>query len=162
MGVLSLNDLWYRWLEGQLPADVSSGDSPSSPGSGTPQYFEQSVSAYGSLQGTETATANAVIATIPSASLPAGKYKVTVTHFVSAATSPSLVDNVNLRAGSTVLARVLHLAAVNNSTAYTFVPKLEVYVELDGSTALSINFIANFGAGESQTHNAQIIATKVA
>lgn len=159
---LTVNDLWYNWLKSQLPASVVDGSESVVPGGGSPQSFRESVFGYGSVQGTESATADLEIASIPDASLPAGTYKVVVIHFVSAATSPSLVDNVELRKGGVALARVFHLAAVNNSTAYTFVPKLEVYVELDGATDLSLNFKANFGAGETQTHNAQIIATRVA
>lgn len=160
MPSLSLDDLWYQWLSGQLPPDVLAG-AANTPGAGSAVYTEQSVTAYGSVLG-NNASAGAVIASIPSASLPAGKYRVEVYHYVSAAASPVLQDNVEVRKAATPLARIQHQAAVMNSTAYGYSPKMSLVVEVTGAQTISCNFIANFGAAETQTHNVQIVATKVA
>lgn len=160
MASLSLNDLWYRWLQSVLPAGVVNGTSQVTSGSGLVNYTEESVTAYGSVTGNNT-SANAVIATIAAGSLPAGKYKVEVYHFVSAAVSPALPDNAELRKGATVVAKIQHQAAVMNSAAYGYGPKMTVVMNLNGSTAISVNFTANFGAAETQTHNVQIVATRI-
>lgn len=151
--------MWYAWLLTQLPAGVGAGTSSPTPGSGGISGESQSVSAYGSVLGNNT-SAGAAIATIPSVSLPAGRYRVDVAHYILAAATPTLGDNVELRKGATPLVRLLHLPAAMNSQAYAFSPKVSVVADLDGLTALSVNFIANFGVSETQTHNVVLVATK--
>lgn len=133
----TLNDLWYRYLLGG-----------------------ETVTAYGSVQGDNTAE-GLEIAKIDASLLPAGKYRVSVSHFVSAASSPTTVDNVELQKDGVAIARIQHQSAVMNSTAYSYQPKIEVILEVDGNQDISVNFAANFGATETQTHNVQIFATKV-
>lgn len=118
-----------------------------------------SVTGYGTLLGNNT-SAGAQIANIAAANLPAGTYCIEVWGYIQAAASAALADNGELRAGSTPLGRILMFNAVAG-TGTPLGPKLKVYKYLDGRTALSVNFVANFGAAETQTWNVQIVATRV-
>lgn len=159
MAAKTVNDLFYAWLISQLPAGVVSGNDIPLPGSGGISYAGESVAGFGTATGNNT-SAGAVIATIPAASLPAGRYKVTVAHFISAATNPGMFNNVALKKGAVSIATIMHLQNFN-AGSYPYDPQLEMIVDLNGATALNVTFIDNLGATETQTHHAQIIATKV-
>lgn len=122
-------------------------------------YPQDSVTGYGSVTGTNV-TAGNVIASIASGSLPAGVYKIEVYAYISAAATPALSDNAELRAGSTVLGRISMLAAVATGAGMA-APRLTMYRRLDGRTGLTVNFNANYGAAETQTWNVQIVATRM-
>lgn len=151
----TLNDLWLAFLQQNLPAGVVAGTAQLSPGGG----LSASVSAYGNVLGNNT-SAGVAICTIAAGSLPRGLYRVQVYHYTSAAATPTLIDNVELRKGATSIARILHIQGIQ-SVAYSYTPKLDLQVDLDGSTALSVNFITNFGAAETQTQSALIVATRI-
>lgn len=158
---LTLNDLWYAWLQTQLPAGVVAGTSIPIPGSqanaGAP--IDNSVSAFAVVTGNNTSAGNA-IATIAAGSLPAGMYQIDIYSQTPVITNPSIPDNVELRAGATSVVRVqLHIVAQNAPSTQPKTP-LTVYRRLDGATALSLNFIANFAATETQEWHCTLVATR--
>src|SRR5690348_13869702 len=92
-----------------------------------------------------TATANAptagtAVASLSAANLPGGVYDVEcstcVTGTVAAATD---TDNMQLKAGATAIGRCLCI--ITGTTASTEYVTLKFRVELDGSTALTVNAV---------------------
>lgn len=123
-------------------------------------FLGETVNIFASVLGNNT-SAGAAIATIPAGSLPSGLYAVEVTDTVSAAATPVLVNNVELRVGGVSRRRIFHVAAVYNSTAVPFGSPQRANVRVDGTQSISVNFVANFGAAETQTHDVLLQATKV-
>lgn len=116
----------------------------------------ESVTNYGTAA---APAADAAVATIASGSLPAGTYDfdvvVAVTGTVAAATD---TDNMNFREGATVVGRLpIIITSTTPSTIY-FGP-YRFRRTLDGSTAVTVNAVANSTA--SSVYRANIIATRV-
>lgn len=157
----TLNDLWYAWLQTQLPAGVVAGTTPPVSGSqanaGAP--IGDSVSAFGAMVGDNTAAGKPIL-TIPAGSLPAGMYQVDIYTQTPTITNPSISDNVELRAGANSVVRVqFHIVAQNAPSSQPKTP-LTVYRRLDGATPLSLNFVANFAATETQDWHCTLVATR--
>lgn len=100
--------------------------------------------------------AGAAIATIASASLPAGTYDVqVVAGFDAGAPVAADINNMEFRRGATVVSSLQVFAVIN---AYSAVRVFRCV--LDGSTAVSVNATAAGSAGVG--YNAQLVATRIA
>lgn len=121
--------------------------------------FSETVSAYGSVLGNNT-SANAEIVSVTVGD--AGLYKVDVYHKISAATTPTLLDNLEIRVGGTAKMRIQYVGAVSNSTALDLNSPLTVWLRAKEDEKISVNYRANFGATETQTHDVTLAVTKVA
>lgn len=122
--------------------------------------FSETVTAYGSVAGNNT-SAGVQIAGITSGFLPSGLYQIDVHSKCSAATSPALNDNMELRVDGVSHMRILHINGIN-TVAYTAKVPQTCYVRLNGNQGISVNYVNNFGAAETQTHDVVLNATKVA
>lgn len=123
-------------------------------------FLGETVAVNGIVTGNNTSAGVAVV-TIPSGSLPAGLYKVDVVDVVTAAASPALVNNLELRVGATPRRKIYHFSAVQNSLAAPYGSPQSMNLRVDGTQAISVNFTANFGAAETQTHDILLMATKL-
>ena len=105
-------------------------------------------------------TAGTNIVTLASGSLPAGNYKVQVWLAASGTATTAAADsnNMNLLAGATT---VVKFFPYNCSTAgnLTNPGAFELYLTLNGSTALIVNAVGNASAGT--VYSAMILATRV-
>ncbi len=121
---------------------------------------KNSVTATGTATADNT-TVGAAVATIAAGSLPAGRYRIEVYSQMHTITNPATPNNVELRAGTTSVAKLIAHIVSQNSGAYQ--PKAPLVVErfLDGATALSCNFVANCAAAETQAWIVTIVATQV-
>jgi|SRR5262245_152617 len=88
---------------------------------------------------TGNASAPAAGAAVVTGTPTAGTYTVTVTTFLAAG-APAAADlnNMELRAGATVIAKLPVAQAINFP-----IPQSGIVVTLDGATALSVNAIGN-------------------
>lgn len=103
--------------------------------------------------GTVTAPgAGAAIVTIAAASLPRGTYRVLVS--VGYGGTADVINNMELRKGTTVISDLYVIATVNGSPV-----QQEFIVELDGAQALSVNAIAAGALGT--VFNAMLVATRI-
>jgi hypothetical protein len=160
---LTINDLWYAWLLTQLPAGVSAGSSPPVAGSSASSApISDSVSTTGVLQGTDTGTLNANIAFLSNANLPAGMYKIDIYAQVSAVATPTTNNAAEVRISGTALAVLLNAVVAQNNGGFNPRNPMTLYKRLDGSQNISVTFRQNLAAGETQTWNVTIVATRVA
>lgn len=123
--------------------------------------YSESVSAFGALQGTNV-TGTSAIATIPAASLPFGLYRVDVYSQVTTIANAATPSNAALFKGTTQLVRLIFHIVAQNSGAYQPKQPLSFNTRLDGNTALSVNFLGNFAATETQDWIVSIVATRIA
>lgn len=94
----------------------------------------------------------AAIVTIASGNLTAGVYRVIV--ICGYGGTADVINNMELRKGATVISDLYVQAVVNSNVTIPF-----ERVDLDGSTALSVN--ATAAGAVSTVYNAMIIATKI-
>src|SRR5689334_4120350 len=106
----TLNDLWYSWLVTQLSSGIVNGTSDPVAGSGSiggggsSLAYENTVSNAGVVT---APSANAAIVTIDNSDLPEGKYQIQVQAGYGASAEAAADNNINLRAGSTVIGRIV-------------------------------------------------------
>jgi hypothetical protein len=147
----SLNDSMKVYYDSAIP--VAQGGT----GVGAVVSDSRDIAKYQSVTNYNNVTApaaNAAIATIASGSLPAGYYRITGEVGIDAGV-PAVAerDNMELRAGASVLKRII-LSPADKATG-TF----EYYRTLDGSTALTVN--ANAAATASVVYRASISAVRI-
>lgn len=111
------------------------------------------------VQGYGTAVAPAAaaaIATIASGNLPSGYYKVSAQVDIDAgAPAAAERDNMQLQAGATVLKRII----VNPVASGAIGDSGDTYINLNGSTALTVNAVGN--ATASVVYRASITALRI-
>ncbi len=151
----TLNDLWYSWLVTQLSSGIVNGTSDpvagsgSSGGGGSSIAYENTVSNAGVVT---APGANAAIVTLAKANLPEGKYQIQVQAGYGASAEAAADNNINVRAGATVVGRIVAFGA-NTIRSFMF------YYDLDGDTDLTVNAISAGSAGS--VYVAYISATRI-
>lgn len=124
--------------------------------------YSESISSFGSLQGTN-GTGTQAITTLPFSSLiyGSGVYRIDVYSQVTAIANASISHNASLQVGGVEKHRIIFHIVAQNSGAYQPKQPLTVYHRLNTGMDLSVNFRGNFAATETQDWTAQIVATRV-
>lgn len=146
---LSINDVWYRWLQTQLTAGVFNGTvapTPAGAGAVGTTFQPQSNDAY--VTGTPYAAVTAPTAGQAIISLtapPAGLYTVKVLARITTGINASLADNITIKAGGTDMRRIVH--TIVGATSNLFLGEYTQDFRVTGAQAITVSSVALEAAG---------------
>lgn len=160
MALPTVNDLWFAWLQMQLPAGVVAGSSNPVPGQNAGQQNGESLNAYGTVTN-PTADGEIVKHTTP----PAGLYDVYIKYGLTGSGPVAAdINNFTVKRGASVIistaagtGRLLNPS--NVPTNASDFPSVNMKVRLDGTQDISVRTVVAAGAA-TVAYNANLIITR--
>jgi hypothetical protein len=120
-----------------------------------------SVSAYGTEDVTVTSVAGDVVAEIPAASLPPGRYRIDAYAYMKSATTPVVLDALQISVGGVAVMRLMSYNAVQSSSAANVRAPVTIEATVTGSQTIAVTVATPETGTNVETFNAVITATAI-
>ena len=120
-----------------------------------------SVSAYGTFTVDNATAAGAVAVQVPAASLPRGRYRIDAYAYMTQATTPTLLDALQISIGATAVARLMAFNAVNSSSAFNARAPFTIWADLDGAQAVAITATGPENGASTEKYSCALVVTQV-